>query len=353
MGGPRVSLEAESFIVATWLKMEEEAKREEGKEPTAKEVLHGARKRMEEEKLHYTLPGIRKVQLILENARLNREQARLKAQAAHPGSLDEDRRWSLGCLNDHPIPPEALPVVLKVWKSYVMRGSPYFFSVRMAKWVARLYAVIPDIELIERWVLSYTQCEGTSEAMGKPFLETKGVDEALVMGDWELLTARLVGKASPLVSFFDRDTISPNRSLFVDSGADRTIEWAEHFALWKPLEVSSPELELSGEAAWVYILWLDYFRRTPKWRRLSTKKRMEIALKLRGWVLNHPWNYDWKKDRVAPPARVAFRRLLDKDYRRAVNHPQLIPSDILRDIGYKGRTHHKRPHKQTTLRKGV
>ena len=53
-----------------------------------------------------------------------------------------DAPFSLASLTEYDIAPEALPAVLRVWKLNQALGNP--FSIRQAKWVARLYAVIPD-----------------------------------------------------------------------------------------------------------------------------------------------------------------------------------------------------------------
>jgi len=49
--------------------------------------------------------------------------------------------WSTATLGDYPIPPEALPRVLELWRFRLDRGEK--LSIREAKWAARLSAVKP------------------------------------------------------------------------------------------------------------------------------------------------------------------------------------------------------------------
>jgi len=61
----------------------------------------------------------------------------------------QEQPWSIGTLEQAPIHPQALPVVLQAWKSHMEAGRG--FTVRQAKWVARLSGTekalteIPDL----------------------------------------------------------------------------------------------------------------------------------------------------------------------------------------------------------------
>ena len=54
----------------------------------------------------------------------------------------EDKPWSMATLDKYPIPPEAIPAVLACWKQRVRSRS--ILTIREAKWVSRLYALMAD-----------------------------------------------------------------------------------------------------------------------------------------------------------------------------------------------------------------
>lgn len=77
--------------------------------------------------------------------------ATIRKNLANPSP--EDEPWSISTLNDYPIPPEALPKVLEEYRLHqvaknekpeldeaLSRGAWKVFTIRQAKWVARLSA---------------------------------------------------------------------------------------------------------------------------------------------------------------------------------------------------------------------
>jgi hypothetical protein len=58
---------------------------------------------------------------------------------------DQDKIWSLVSLPLYPIPPEAIPYVLKVWARAIEKDNP--ITIREALWVARLYSIFRANEL--------------------------------------------------------------------------------------------------------------------------------------------------------------------------------------------------------------
>jgi hypothetical protein len=52
---------------------------------------------------------------------------------------DQDKLWSLVSLTEHPIPPEAILYVLKVWARAIEKDKP--ITIREALWVARLHSI--------------------------------------------------------------------------------------------------------------------------------------------------------------------------------------------------------------------
>jgi hypothetical protein len=54
----------------------------------------------------------------------------------------EDEPWSMATLDKYPIPPGAIPAVLVCWKQRVQSGTT--FTIREAKWVSKLYALMAN-----------------------------------------------------------------------------------------------------------------------------------------------------------------------------------------------------------------
>lgn len=54
----------------------------------------------------------------------------------------EDEPWTMADLNRHPVAPEAIPAVLACWKELVRSGGA--LTIREAKWVSRLYALMAE-----------------------------------------------------------------------------------------------------------------------------------------------------------------------------------------------------------------
>ncbi len=100
----------------------------------------------------------------------------------------EDKPWSMATLDRPdipPIPPEALPAVLNVWKLRIDSEEWNFsFSIREAKWAARLSALmpdlIPDIETLSTRASQYARTEILYQLIGRPF-DSRGLD-SLLMG---------------------------------------------------------------------------------------------------------------------------------------------------------------------------
>ena len=75
----------------------------------------------------------------------------------------QDKPWSMATIDQYPIPPEALPAVLRVWKSRLEKDTG--FIIREAKWVSRLSALQQeqDIEKLSFTANRYALVEKVSE----------------------------------------------------------------------------------------------------------------------------------------------------------------------------------------------
>jgi len=83
----------------------------------------------------------------------------------------EDKPWSTATLDRYPIPPEVIPVVLKVWKFRIENGD--IFTIREAKWAARLSGLQQDIERLFFLASRHARTELMFELINRPFDSTE------------------------------------------------------------------------------------------------------------------------------------------------------------------------------------
>jgi len=113
-------------------------------------------------------PSLSKVQKVLADVRRN----------DIPSA--EDEPWSIASLTNHPIPPDALPVVLEA-AEHCQRAENKPLTIREAKWVARLHILLNTIaaqyglaratpELCCFWAAAFATHERIGELTGKPAL---------------------------------------------------------------------------------------------------------------------------------------------------------------------------------------
>jgi len=121
-------------------------------------------------------PSLSTVQKVLATVRKN-----IKETPIHP----EDKPWSMGTLNEYPIPPDAIPAVLKVLSLVVEtnlknKNDDLFFSIRQAKWAARLSHFISDISDLFIWASRYAIKEKAFQIIDKPMDSTVEYDRSLI-----------------------------------------------------------------------------------------------------------------------------------------------------------------------------
>ena len=103
----------------------------------------------------------------------------------HPVDGPQDKPWHMGTLDEYPLPPEAIPAVLGVWKyrreqafavtgqwSSDMQIQP--FTIREAKWAAWLSALFKDdLPELSDIASRYARLEIIYQLIGRPFDSTK------------------------------------------------------------------------------------------------------------------------------------------------------------------------------------
>lgn len=141
----------------------------------------------------------------------------------------QDERWSLSApseLTDSLIPAEALPVVLSVMRWHLVGGTP--FTIRQAKWAARLRGVVQSGELglrayaLAKLALQFASEELHSRIRGEAF-ETDRFDVGLA---------------------YDHDPYE--RTTLSQLALEQANQFAERAACYKPLAMFSGLLEYTN-----------------------------------------------------------------------------------------------------------
>lgn len=128
----------------------------------AKEIRDGVEAQLHEQNPRSKpgWPGLSAVQKELTKQRKTDE-------ARPPESKRLDEPWSLSSLTKCSIPPEAMPIVMSVYKKRLAEKDPLL--IREALWIARLYNIVDPPDLVWDWAFLYALEEMVSEDLGKPF----------------------------------------------------------------------------------------------------------------------------------------------------------------------------------------
>ena len=179
--GPIVTTEVE-FIIASVYQKHPKWKATE----VRNEVSHILQK--SNPKLPSDWPGLSTVQKVL-------------AIVRKPQIDPQNKPWSMGTLNEYPIPPDAIPSVLKVWKHWddmvrevgldKLAFDPTL-TIRGAKWAGRLAHVIDDIGVLAVWALQYASVEQMLQYLGKPF-DSHVLDDELMKPDGPVIPELVIG----------------------------------------------------------------------------------------------------------------------------------------------------------------
>lgn len=209
---------------------------------------------------------------------------RLISQARNRDPRPQDNPWSLVSVEQYPtlFPPEALPSVLQAWV-YVQEHQDFPFTIRQAKWVALLFAVIKDIPKLVSEALSYAQGELIVDIIPDYVSDTKGADLALfelmtgekvsderrfqILGiDRELYESRvelMTGKKSSIQSLESIDHKPRRRQGIIFGDRNRMEKFFEAYSLIRR-EVKSEE---------------DWLKRVEKLKKIFAELGLEIPEK--------------------------------------------------------------------------
>ena len=124
--------------------------------------------RQENPKLPSGWPSLSTVQKVLATVRR-------KAKELPKKPLDQP--WGMGTLDKNPISPEAVPAVLRVWKSCFEKGVG--FTIREARWAAWLSGLIADTEKLSTTASWYARTELMFELTDNDF-DSTALDQLLM-----------------------------------------------------------------------------------------------------------------------------------------------------------------------------
>lgn len=151
--GPKITDEVLRQIAAVYI---------EHPEWRAKEIQCEVNTRLRQgnPKANPSWPGLSTVQ---------KEVTKIRGKYADTVELGQEAPWSFQSLDNYPIPPEALPSVLRAWV-YTREYEALEFTVRDAKWVARFYAVYKkkDIKELVEQASAFSWGELICEVIGVP-----------------------------------------------------------------------------------------------------------------------------------------------------------------------------------------
>ncbi|NQT74670.1 MAG: hypothetical protein HQ553_18180 [Chloroflexi bacterium] len=331
MGGPPVSDQVKALLVDTWRKSVAD-----NREMTAKEVLQAVKSQLSiGGNGDITLPKLRKVQDILREARERFEYTK-----------DQDIPWSMATIERYPLPPEAIPKVLRIWK--LLRTEGKSLVLREAKWIARLHLLASKPYRLFGLAEAYANNERLSELLGIPF-DTANLDISLVSGENEHTALRLMAETSREFEESAHDEfleISKGdgglaaihayddffRMLFQPSSTKlESSEYIDEYFAFKNRCPKYSEFDASEETKWRYAHWVQYLSKSPKIQSLSIEEALNVIERLKDWVCSQP------TDSVGEGGMDATHIEIDGEplafmfsYRE-----QLAPAlaEILRDVG--------------------
>lgn len=218
------------------------------------------------------LPSLRKVQLVLTEARKRDEPQ------------DIDGPWSLGLSAKFNIPDDANGDLLKIWKRCLVVG--YRFTIREAQWAARLRS-LPLKGMLLFWAREYALRERASALVGEAAMYTVDLDWALAGSFADDGSALWLYNTAVGLGFLPELALRSSEDL-------EAINKMEHADLSDPMEtvMSIPASSiimralhsyverakgLEQDPDMVYALWLRRFGETVKWGRLSKAERESVA----------------------------------------------------------------------------
>lgn len=294
----------------------------------AKEVRHVIKTQLGEENQAHLTPSLRKVQVVLTEARKR-----------PPPDKDIDRPWSIGVSDRVGIPSEVIGYLLRIWNRCIVAGIP--FTIRQAQWADRIRTALPDGEPeavafeAQQWAHRYAIRERAAEALGRE-MDTSDLDGFLAFAGsgkaswrWEYVSAVQAGAVpnwgpgmllediqsldpsasrKELLRIFREQNDLPTPGAFVEFSLGLALTTASTRVIYasagqpvaeaqvriggrmqtilhpgKPFDETQKEKILAADR--VYALWLRRVSKTTRWNAISQLKRQETAKELGNTLL--------------------------------------------------------------------
>jgi hypothetical protein len=139
-----------------------------------------------------SVPSVRTVERVLKREwEPLSEEAKGQYRSSIQKADELDQPWSIAASIKNGLPDSALGDLLAVWKLTILlkQTDPYpvwTFTIRQARWVARLRAALPDAgtSLLFRSATLYSRRERTAESQGGQ-LDTSDLDAELAFQHWK------------------------------------------------------------------------------------------------------------------------------------------------------------------------
>jgi len=170
-------------------------------------------------------------------------------------------------------------------------------TIRQALWVTKLYGVFPNPAYLWMWAVAAAIGERSAELVGQP-LDAVTLDVvASDLSGWEQRSLALVGATLGLLASHvpPLSYVSPSGSGVLELVVTHALpvrpddDQADLFDyLFSELVSELPTLDTAGlapDSQMVYLRWLAYLVRGPKWRSLSPEDAVDLVVSLRQWIL--------------------------------------------------------------------
>lgn len=118
-----------------------------------------------------------------------------------------DEQWSLGYLAQYDIPPDALPIVMRIYEKR-LRELKQDFTIREAMWIARLSKCTDDLIVLERFATVYALTEKVNWILGKT-THDRHFDIKLLQAMDKRITSSDYVKSDDIIYFNDSTGLSP------------------------------------------------------------------------------------------------------------------------------------------------
>ena len=253
---------------------------------------------------------------------------------------DLDQPWTLARMRDYDFPAESLPLLSQVWRFALAIDEP--LTIRQAYWVTKLYRLFPNPIYLWMWASAAAIGERSAELVGEP-LDASSLDVvASDLSGWEQRSLALVGAPINLIASHvpPLSYVSPTGvgalELLVTRGLPLRSDDDEAQCfdyLFSELVSQLPTLDtigLSPDAQMVYLRWLAYLVRGPKWRSLSAEDAVDLVVSLRQWILQQQERLMSAQDEIG--LADASSGLVPVEHEPAVIAGER-PADLMRVVG--------------------